>query len=199
MSAVAQHFLLTLLLRSLCKNSVEVLPTLLNFIQSLMKSHFVIIAVMAKAVATQLQLCAETTGDIALMDKEVDSIAAIIHELSQDSLKRRYYLNIILQVLILLCSHPTNITRFASHSIVAELQTLMETANEAEDKIAIVLWKIASGGETDSENICEAIDSPIPGWLTCKTSLAYLLGLIYALIFIQELRFLKLKLICPSK
>ena len=157
MSAVAQQLLLTLMLKShACDISDnEVVP-----IQTFLNSPFLVVSIMAKAVAVSLLQCCPqaeiVASDTEITVKEVDFLAVIIHDLTEDSLKRRYHFYLIFQVLTLLCSQPVNADQFANHSILAELETLMEHADELEDPdvIAIVLWKIATGGgvESTSEN-----------------------------------------------
>ena len=153
MSAVAQQFLVTLTLKShICSvGSVETVP-----IQTFLNSPFVVISVMAKAVAVSLLQCCpqtEVVATIEMTEKEIDFFAVIIHNLAEDSLKRRYLFHLILQALTLLCSQPVNANRCASRSIITELEALMECADEPEDPdiIANVLWKIAAnGGELES-------------------------------------------------
>ena len=153
MSAVAQQLLVTLMLKShICSvRSVETVP-----IQTFLNSPFVVISVMAKAVAVSLLQCCPQTEVVAntkMTEKEIDFFAVIIHDLTENSLKRRYLFYLILQVLTLLCSQPVNANQFASHSIITELDTLMECVDEPEDSdiIANVLWKIAAnGGELES-------------------------------------------------
>ena len=69
---------------------------------------------------------------------------------------REFYL--ILQALSLLCSQPVNVNQLVNHSIVTELEALMEYADELEDPdiIVNVLWKIASGG---SESTTDTTDT----------------------------------------
>jgi len=125
-------------------------------IQTFLNSPFIVISVLAKAVAVSLLQCCPQTeilaSDTEMTDQEVDFLAVMIHELIEDSLKRRYLFNFILQALTLLCSQPVNAVRFANHSIIAELEALMECADEPEDPyiIANVLWKIANGGGLES-------------------------------------------------
>ena len=153
MSAVAQQLLLTLMLKShACDISDnEAVP-----IQTFLNSPFVFISIMAKAVAVGLLQCCPqaeiVAGDTEITFQEVDFLAVIIHDLTEDSLKRRYHFYLILQALTLLCSQPVNADRFANHSIIAELETLMEHADELEDPdvIANVLWKISTGGGVES-------------------------------------------------
>ena len=151
MSAVAQQLLVTLMLKShICSvRSVETVP-----IQTFLNSPFVVISVMAKAVAVSLLQCCPQTEVVAtteMTEKEIDFFAVIIHNLAEDSLKRRYLFHLILQALTLLCSQPVNANRCASHSIITELEALMECESEDSDIIANVLWKIAAnGGELES-------------------------------------------------
>lgn len=127
--------------------SVETVP-----IQTFLNSPFVVISVLAKAVAVSLLQCCPQAkvfaNDTKMIEKEINFLSVIVHDLTQDSLKRRYLFNLILQALTLLCSQPVNANQLASHSIVTELEALMEYADELEDPdvIANVLWKIASGG-----------------------------------------------------
>ena len=134
--------------------SVEAIPILLNSIQKFLKSPFLGTAAMAKAIAAillhQSPKIGLTVSDIRITDKEVNLLAVIIHDLSQDDLKRRYYLYWVLQILTPLCSQPINTSRFATHIIVTELETLMEYAEYHEDIIANVLWKIATDGEGEN-------------------------------------------------
>ena len=109
---------------------------------------------MAKAVAVSLLQCCPQTEVVAtteMTEKEIDFFAVIIRNLAEDSLKRRYLFHLILQALTLLCSQPVNANRCASHSILTELEALMECEPEDSDIIANVLWKIAAnGGELES-------------------------------------------------
>ena len=149
MSAVAQQLLLTLTLKShICDvSSVEAVP-----LQPFLNSPFIFISIMAKAVAVSLLQYSQQTemvaSDTEMTDKQIDFLAAIIHELSEDSLKRRYLFHLILQALALLCSQPVNADQFASHNIMTELEAMMEHADELENPniIANVLWIIACGG-----------------------------------------------------
>ena len=83
-----------------------------------------------------------------MTDKELDFLTAMIHELTEDSLKRRYLFHLILQALTRLSSQPVNANQLTSHRIITELEALMECADEPKDLdiIANVLWKIANGG-----------------------------------------------------
>ena len=126
-------------------------------VQTFLKSPFIIVSVLAKAVAVSLLQCCPQTEMVAsdneMTNKEIDVFAVIIHDLTEDSLKRRYFYYLIFQALTLLCSQPVNANQFASHSIVTELETLMEYADELEDPdiVANVLWKIANGGVLESK------------------------------------------------
>ena len=125
-------------------------------IQAFLNSPFLVVSIMAKAVVVSLLQCCPqaeaVAGDTEITVQEVDFLAVIIHDLTEDSLKRRYHFYLILEALTLLCSQPVNADRFANHSIIAELETLMEHADEMEDPdvIANVLWKIATGGGVES-------------------------------------------------
>ena len=125
-------------------------------IQAFLNSPFLVVSIMAKAVAVSLLQCCPqaeaVASDTEITVQEVDFLAVIIHDLTEDSLKRRYLFYLILEALTLLCSQPVNADRFANHSIIAELETLMEHADEMEDPdvIANVLWKIATGGGVES-------------------------------------------------
>ena len=153
MSAVAQQLLLTLMLKShICDvSSVEAVP-----LQPFLNSPFIFISIMAKAVAVSLLQCSQQTemvaSDTEMTDKQIDFLAAIIHELSEDSLKRRYLFHPILQALTRLCSQPVNANQLTSHRIITELEALLECADDLEDPdiIANVLWKIANGGGLES-------------------------------------------------
>ena len=154
MSAVAQKLLLTLMLKShICDASGgEAVP-----LHTFLNSPFIVVSIMAKAVAVSLLQCCPQTeivaSDTEMTEKEIDFFAVIIHNLAEDSLKRRYLFHLILQALTLLCSQPVNANRCASRSIITELEALMECADEPEDPdiIANVLWKIAAnGGELES-------------------------------------------------
>jgi len=154
MSAVAQHLLLTLILKSrMCGvsgGSIQAVP-----IQNFPNSPFLAVSIMAKAVAVSLLQCCPqvelVAADSVMVDNEINFLSVIVHHLTQDRLKRRYLFNLILQALTLLCSQPVNANQLASHSIVTELKTLMEYADELEDPVvANVLWKIVSGGESQS-------------------------------------------------
>ena len=159
MSAVAQQLLLTLMLKShICGvGAGEAVP-----IQTFLNSPFTFISIMAKAVAVSLlQGCPQAkvfADDTKVTEKEINFLSVKIHGLSEDILKRRYLFNLILQALSLLCSQAVNVNQLASHSIVTELQALMEYADELEDPdiIANVLWKIAGGG---SESTTDTIDT----------------------------------------
>ena len=121
-------------------------------IQAFLNSPFAFVSIMAKAVAVSLLQCCPQVkvfaNDTKMLEKEINFLSVIVHDLTQDSLKRRYLFNLILQALTLLCSQPVNANQLASHSIVTELEALMEYADELEDPdvIANVLWKIAGGG-----------------------------------------------------
>ena len=154
MSAIAQQLSLTLLLKShiFGFSSVETVP-----IQPFLNSPFLVVSIMAKAVAVSLLQCCPQTeivaSDTEMTEKEIDFFAVIIHDLTEDSLKRRYLFYFILQGLTLLCSQPVNANQCASHSIINELEAVMECVDEPEDSdiIANVLWKIAAnGGELES-------------------------------------------------
>ena len=161
MSAVAQQFLLTLILKShICgvsSGSIQAVP-----IQKFLNSPFMAISIMAKAVGVSLLQCCPqaelVSNDTVMADKEINFLSVIVHDLTQDSLKRRYLFNLILQALSLLCSQPVNVNQLANHSIVTELEALMEYADELEDPdiVANVLWKIASGG---SESTTDTTDT----------------------------------------
>ena len=150
MAAVAQQFLVAIILNShICSASDgEAVP-----IRTFLNSPFIVISIMAKAVAVSLLQCCPQTeilaSDTEMTDKEINFLSVIIHDFTEDSLKRRYLFHPILQALVLLCSQPVNANQCASQSIIiTELETLMECADELEDPhvIANVLWKIANGG-----------------------------------------------------
>lgn len=156
MSAVAQQFLLTLMLKShICGvDADEAVP-----IQPFQNSPFVFISIMAKAVTVSLlQGCPQVANDTKMTDKEINFLSIKIHDLSEDILKRRYLFYLILQALSLLCSQPVNVNQLANHGIVTELEALMEYADELEDPdiIANLLWKIASDG---SESTTDTTDT----------------------------------------
>ena len=165
MSAVAQLLLVTLMLKShICGVSSVGVP-----VQTFLNSPFVVISVLAKAVAVSLlQGCPQTeilASDTEMTNKEIDFFAVIIHDFTEDSLQRRYFYYLIFQALTLLCFQPVNANRFASHSIVTELETLMEYADELEDPdiVANVLWKIANGGGVESKTETTDIFEVLPG------------------------------------
>ena len=152
MSAVAQQLLLTLMLKShICGVGVEAVS-----IRTFLNSPFIVISIMAKALAvSSLQCCPQAkivANDTEITIKEIDFLAKTIHNLTEDSLKRRYLFHPILQALTLLCSQPVNANKCASQSIITGLEALMECADIPEDSdiIANVLWKIANGGELES-------------------------------------------------
>ena len=155
------------MLKSLPYNAtnVEAVPILLNSIETFLTSPFFGSAVIAKAIAAILLQQSPQFGltitDIGMTDKEVNFLSAIIHDLSQDDLKRRYYLYWVLQVLTLLCSQPIHTSHFASHNILSELEILMGCAGEHEDIIANLLWKIATDG--GGENSMEVTDKTLSG------------------------------------
>lgn len=163
---IAQHFLLCLFLKALsktsagCSESDESLSTLIRHVRPLLHSPFLLTTVLAKAAAVYLCKSSQVTqSDIELADDEVSIIIAILHSISHDQLKQRYYLNIILQVLNLLCSHPMNLVKFESNGIVDVLESLLEVGGEGEDMVANIIWKIASNNEVTSdisdENVSE--------------------------------------------
>jgi len=153
--------LLTLTLKSLSYDaaSIEAVPILLNLIETFLKSSFFGTAVMAKAIAVillqHLPQIGLTVSDIGMTDREVNFLAVIIHDLSQDDLKRRYYLYWVLQVLTPLCSQNINAGHFATHNILTELEILMGCSGEHEDIIANLLWKIATGGGEESMEVTD--------------------------------------------
>lgn len=157
--------LLTLMLKShICGASGgEAVP-----LHTFLNSPFTVVSIMAKAVAVSLlQYCPqpETVSNVTEMtDKQIDFLATLIHELTEDSLKRRYLLHLILQALTLLCSQPVNADRFASHNIMTELEAMMEHADELEnpDIIANVLWIIACGGLKSTTETAEIFEV-LPG------------------------------------
>ena len=86
MSAVAQQFLLTLMLKShICGvYADEAVP-----IQPFQNSPFVFISIMAKAVTVSLlQGCPQVANDTKMTDKEINFLSIKIHDLSDDILKR---------------------------------------------------------------------------------------------------------------
>ena len=153
MSAVAQQLLVTMMLKShTCgASSVEAVP-----IQPFLNSPFTVVSIMAKAVAVSLlQYCPQTEIGANVTEitiKEIDFLAEIVHDLTEDSSKRRYLFWLILQALTLLCSQPVNANQLTSHRIITELEALLECADDLEDPdiIANVLWKIANGGGLES-------------------------------------------------
>ena len=167
MSSVAHHLLLTTILKVLQTtgidtiNDVDSLSDLKSYVLSLLSSPFMLVAVLAKAVAHLLTYPQVTKNNMELTDGEVDHIATILCRLSQDKLTRVYFSSIILQVLRLLCSQPVNKTQFMQRGVVVHLQTLMEVSSEAEaGVIANILWTIIS-----MENSDEVIDTK--GMLNC--------------------------------
>ena len=125
-------------------------------IRTFLNSPFIVISIMAKALAvSSLQCCPQAkivANDTEITIKEIDFLAKIIHNLTEDDMKRRYLFHPILQALVLLCSQSVNANQCASQSIITGLEALMECADEPEDSdiIANVLWKIANGGELES-------------------------------------------------
>ena len=125
-------------------------------IQTFLNSPFTVVSIMAKAVAVSLLQCCpqtEIVGNVTeITNKEIDFLAKIVHNLTEDDMKRRYLFYLIFQALTLLSSQPVNANQLTSHSIITELEALMECADEPEDLdiIANVLWKIANGGELES-------------------------------------------------
>ena len=155
---IAQHFLLSLLLKALCKNSTsssesnESLSTLIGHVRPLLHSSCMLNTILAKAVAVHLCNYSQVTeSDIELMDDEISIIITILQSISCDKLKQRYYSNIMLQVLNLLCSHPMNLAKFESSGIVDVLQSLLEVGGEEEGMVATILWKIASNNDLTSD------------------------------------------------
>ena len=165
MSAVAQKLLLTLMLKShICDASGgEAVP-----LHTFLNSPFIVVSIMAKAVAVSLLQCCPQTeivaSDTEMTDKQIDFLATIIHELTEDSLKRRYLFHLIFQALTPLCSQPVNADRLASHTIMSELEAMMEHADELEnpDIIANVLWIIACGGLKSTTETAETFEV-LPG------------------------------------
>ena len=151
MSGVAQQLLVTMMLKSHICGASEAVP-----IQTFLNSPFTVVSIMAKAVAVSLlQYCPQTEilGIVTeITNKEIDFLAKIVHNLTEDDVKRRYLFHLILQALTLLSSQSVNANQLTSHSIITELKALMERADEPEDLdiIANVLWKIANGGELES-------------------------------------------------
>ena len=125
-------------------------------IQTFLNSPFIVVSIMAKAVAVSLLQCCPQTeilpSNTEITNKEIDFLAKIVHNLTKDDMKRRYLFHPILQALTRLCSQPVNANQLTSHRIITELEALMECAEEPEDLdiIANVLWKIANGGELES-------------------------------------------------
>ena len=157
MSPVAHHLLLTTIIKALqttgndAINDVDSISALKKYVQSLLTSPFVLIAILAKAVAHLLKYPQMSTE---LTDSEVDHIIAMLGRLSQDKLIRRYYSSIILWVLHILCSQPVNITQFMQHDIASHLQTLMEVSSEAEaEVIASILWKVINVKDNDGTTV----------------------------------------------
>lgn len=128
--------------------SDEKLQKLLAFAQKLMKSPFIMVAFMARAVYAHLECCLQVSRSITTdaMDKEIDHLVATIDHLSRDRLGRRYYLKIIIESLTLLCSNEKCTFYLANHKVMNELQRLMENAKEVEDVIASLIYKIVTGG-----------------------------------------------------
>ena len=151
MSGVAQQLLVTMMLKSHICGASEAVP-----IQTFLNSPFTVVSIMAKAVAVSLLQCCPQTeivaSDTEITHKEIDFLAKIVHNLTEDDMKRRYLFYLILQALTLLSSQPVNANQLTTHSIITELEALMECADEPEDLdiIANVLWKIANGGELES-------------------------------------------------
>jgi len=149
------------MLKSLSYNAtnIEAVPILLNSIETFLTSPFFGSAVIAKAIAAILLQQSPQIGltitDIGMTDKEVNFLSAIIHDLSQDDLKRRYYLYWVLQVLTPLCSQPNNTSHFAIQNILSELEILMGCSGEHEDIIGNLIWKIATGGGGESMEVTD--------------------------------------------
>ena len=167
MSAVAQQFLVTSMLKSHTQDdsSVEAVS-----IKPFLNSSSIFISIMAKAVAVSLLQCSTqaeiVASDTEMTEEEIDFLVVIIHGFTEDSLKRRYLFYLILQVLTLLCSQPVNALKFASHNnIVTELEALVEYADELEDPniIANVLWKIAIGGGVENTTETAGPFEVLPG------------------------------------
>ena len=169
MSAVAQQFLVTSMLKSHTQDdsSVEAVS-----IKPFLNSSSIFISIMAKAVAVSLLQCSTqaeiVASDTEMTEEEIDFLVVIIHGFTEDSLKRRYLFYLILQVLTLLCSQPVNALKFASHNtgnLVTELEALMEYADELEDPdiIANVLWKIAIGGGVENTTETAGTFEVLPG------------------------------------
>ena len=107
MSAVAQQLLLTLMLKShICGVGVEAVS-----IRTFLNSPFIVISIMAKALAvSSLQCCPQAkivANNTEITIKEIDFLAKIIHNLTEDDMKR-YLFHPILQALVLLCSQSVN-------------------------------------------------------------------------------------------
>ena len=153
MSSVAHHLLLTTILKVLQTHGIDdinSLSALKSYVLSLLTSPFMLVAVVAKAVAHLLTYPEATKNNMELTDGEVDHITTILCRLSQDKLTRVYFSSIILQVLHLLCSQPVNKTQFMQRGVVAHLQTLMEVSSEAEaGVIANILWNIINVENSD--------------------------------------------------
>ena len=77
-------------------NTVEAAPDLLDSVQRFLRSAFIGVVVTAKAIVVHLlwhvPQVGLTVGDTGIVDKETEFLTAIIHDLCQDSLRRRYYL-----------------------------------------------------------------------------------------------------------
>ena len=163
MSAVAQQLLLTLILKS---HTCDVSRVETVSIQTFLNSPFIIISILARAVAVSLlQCCPQIANDTETTNKELDFLSRIIHDLTEDSLKRRYFFHLILQALTLLCSQPVNADQFANHSITNGLEALMECADGPEypDIIANVLWKITIGGGLEKTTETAGTFEVLPG------------------------------------
>ena len=195
MSAVAQHFLVTVLLKLLQKIPTsaadEAAPAMLHFVQTLTKSPFMLVCVIAKACFVYLQSYLQPNADtrILVQSGEVDFIAKIIHDLPQDSLRRRYYLSTTLHILQLLCSNSMNTTHFASHRTLSELERLMDGTNEEEEAIiADLIWKISGGSHTETEYTYKSLPKCLPGGsviCTCTYNI-YLMLFIVAIILFRK-------------
>ena len=139
-------------------NTVEAAPDLLDSIQRFLRSAFIGVVVTAKAIVVHLLQHVPgvglTVGDTGIVDKETEFLTAIIRDLCQDTVRRRYYLYCVLEVLMLLCSQPMNASILASDSILSGLETLMGCTREHENIIADVVYKIATGGCVESNVEC---------------------------------------------
>ena len=163
MSAVAQYFLASLLLKFVDHLSVDCDDVMVNFVKVLINSPFIIVNVTAKAIACHLQSsCHVVIHGTELTNNEADFLAELVHSISHDSFRKKYNSSIVFNTLTNLCLEPMNTSLFANHRIVTNLQLLMESAVDMEAVVAVVLYKIICN-DTKVEHFEEPIDTPLQG------------------------------------